>query len=259
LDPGIAESLLRGDRHQVAALDALDHLLTAAIAPARAYELVGEETAVAAFRQSRGALVQAPGRRRLLARLLTVKITAAFALTAVGGATIATAGGLTKLPGTSGFGPRPNVPATAPSPTPTRATPSPGAPASSARTPWAPPAPSAHPSPENLCRIFIADPRNKQTGNEIQGLDSEALAALIALAGGKVGEVWSYCSHLLNPADGGTAPARPQSTAGTGQPWNQYRNYNTTDPYDWRSYYPQSPQYPGQHQNGQAGTPDRRP
>jgi hypothetical protein len=251
LDRGTAESLLRGDRHHAAAPHALAHLLTAATAPARGYELVGEEAAVAAFRQFGRAPVHASGRRKLLTRLLTVKITAAFALTAVGGAALATAADLTKLPGTSGFGPRPAVPTAAPAPAPTPTPRSTGAPASSPRTPSAPPTPSARPSPENLCRILVADPRNKQAANEIQGLDSQALAALIALAGGKVAGVWSYCSRLLSPA--GAASNGPRSTGVPGQPWDQYRNF-TTGPYDWRSYYPQPPQDRGQNQNGQSGT-----
>jgi hypothetical protein len=147
--------------------------------------------------------VHASGKRKLLARLLAVKITAAFALTAVGGAALAAAGGLTRLPG--GSGPGPAAPTTAPSPAPTTApspaapptTPGAGAPASSPRTPPAP-APSAPASPEN--------------------------------------------------------PARPRPTAGTRQPWDHYRNDNTTGPDDSRSYQPQRPRYPGQNQNGQFGT-----
>jgi hypothetical protein len=79
MDPGAGEVLLRGELHHAAAPAVLVHLLRSATAAARAHELVGEETAVVAFRQSRRAPAYPAGRRALVARLLTVKVTAAFA------------------------------------------------------------------------------------------------------------------------------------------------------------------------------------
>jgi hypothetical protein len=265
LDRGTAEALLRGARQRAAAApDALVRLLSAATAPARPFELVDEETAVAAFRQSRRPRVHTSGRRALLARLLTVKVTAAFALTAVGGAAVATSGDLTKIPGTADLipgttdvAPHPAVPPVTSAPVPTAATPRTDLPASSPRPPSTRPAPSARPDPESLCRSLLADSRAR-------ALDSQALARLINLAGGQAAEVWAYCARMLSSAGGGKPPAWSQppagagrGTGGTGQPRDTYRTFST-DPYDWRSFHPRPqqerpPQHAVQTRNAQRG------
>ncbi|HEV7897756.1 MAG TPA: hypothetical protein VGP31_07945 [Planosporangium sp.] len=263
MDRDIAESLLRGDYHHARTPGALVHLLAAATAPARNSELAGEEPAVAAFRQPHRAPMHAPGRRTLLARLLTVKITAAFALTAAGGAALAAAGNLHKLPGASGFSPRPAAPTSAAPSTPAMTARSTGSPAVVAppRRPSPSPTESGHPPLDNLCRILVADARNKSTGVHM-GLDSSAFAALMAMAGGKA-SVWSYCIRLLTT----------DATAGPGAQYppygdpNRNRNYPTYPGYPgYPTYpgYPQPPQYPDQNQGGQNGqaapqTADRDP
>lgn len=196
LDAGAAESLLRGDLGHAGAPDVLVHLLTAATAPARPHELDGEEAAVAAFRAPAPTPVHPARRRALITRLLTVKVTAAFALTAAGGVALAAVDALPRIPGVSGLGPRSSGATSGAGLAP--GAPAPGAgrhPASPGTT--ATPLPSTHPSPENLCRLLLSDRRNGPVGGQRPGLDSRALAALIALAGGEPAKVWPYCSHLL--------------------------------------------------------------
>jgi hypothetical protein len=238
VDPDTAGSLLRGDRHHTTAPDTLVHLCAAATAPARVHELVGEETAVAAFRQSIRTPTHPPGRRTLLARLLAVKIAAALTLTTVGGAALAATNGLADFPGTSGFGPRAVAPTfiASPAPSATGVITRP-----SATTPRTPPAASADPSLEHLCRTFLTDAQNKQAESVQRILDSQTFTALIAAAGGRTG-VWPYCSRLLGKPAG--SAARPTPTAS--QESEQFRNHNYPS-------YPGYPQYPGQKQPEQSG------
>ncbi|MGC9671261.1 hypothetical protein ACNTMW_32540 [Planosporangium sp. 12N6] len=242
VDRGTAESLLHGDRCP-GAPEPLVHLLAAATAPGGRSELAGEEAAVAAFRQSHRPPVHAPGRRALLAGVLTVKLTAAFTLTAVGGAALA-AGGLHRLHGTSRFGARPAAPvATTPAPATTgRVTVVPTAPAPS-RSAQRPAVATSAPPVDNLCRILIADLRNRTAGTHV-GLDGSAFASLVAAAGSYAG-VWSYCSRLLTPAMPVPTPAAewwtPQRTR------SGYPSPDSGGPTPPGS----PPQYPDPHRYGQ--------
>ncbi|NJC70059.1 hypothetical protein HC031_10105 [Planosporangium thailandense] len=205
LDASAAESLLRGDLGHAGAPDVLVHLLTAATAPARPHELDGEEAALAAFR----APALAPGhpsrRRTLVTRLLTVKVTAAFALTAAGGVALAAVDALPRIPGVSSLGSRFGGRATSGAGLAPGATTS-GAGRQSASPRSTPtPLPSTHPSPENLCLLLLADRPTGPAGIGSSGLDSQALATLIALAGGDPAAVGPYCSRLLG------VPVRPAS------------------------------------------------
>ncbi|GII26085.1 hypothetical protein [Planosporangium mesophilum] len=216
VDRRAAESLARGD-HRADVPDALVRLLAAAAAPARDSELAGEEPAVVAFRRYHRPPMHAPGRRSLLARLLTVKITVAFALTAVGGgAALAAAGGFHRSLGTSGLSPRPAAPSAAPS-SPAA---SPRGTGSAAAAPKRPvPSPTlSRPPTASLCRILVADARNRSAGVHM-GLDSPAFAALVALAGDAAG-VWSFCSRLLTMAGVTAAPGTPYPAYG-----DRYHNY----------------------------------
>jgi hypothetical protein len=246
VDPDTAESLLRGDRRHATVPDALVHLRAAATAPARIHELAGEETAVAAFRQSIRTPAHPPGRRTLLAGLLAVKIAAALTLTTVGGAALAATSGLTDFPGTSGFGPRPTAPTSIASPAPSATGVITSPSATTPRTPPAPPAASGDPSLEHLCRTFLADAQNKQAESVQRILDSQTFTALIAAAGGRTG-VWPYCSRLLGKPAG--SAARPTPTAS--QESEQFRNHNYPS-YPGYPQYSGYPQYPGQKQPAQS-------
>lgn len=196
LDASAAESLLRGDLRHAGAPDVLLHLLTAATAPARPHELDGEEAAVAAFRRPDLTPVHPARRRALITRLLTVKVTAAFALTAAGGVALAAVDALPGIPGVSGLGPRSTGATSGSGLAPGAVAPGAGHRSASPRS-TSTPLPSALPSPENLCLLLLSDRRTGPAGAQSPGLDSRGLAALIALAGGEPAKVWPYCSRLL--------------------------------------------------------------
>jgi hypothetical protein len=190
MDRVTAERLLSGGPCHAAGTEPLVRLLAAAAAPARPHELAGEDAAVAAFRQ-RPASARKPGRRAMLAKLLTVKVTAAFAATAVGGVAVAAAaGGLPDLGGRSWISARPGpVPDRSPAtrPAPQRAG---GAAAS----------PSARPELVELCKKLASrkDPEKV--------VDTPPFAPLLTAAGGK-DRVAPYCDQLLRvPGVGDTAP-----------------------------------------------------
>jgi hypothetical protein len=167
-------------------------LLAAATAPARPHELAGEEAAVAAFRRPGPSPVRKPGRRAVLAKLLTVKVAAAFTISAAGGVALAAAAGtLPELPGTSGISARP-VPAAPPPAQPRTGRPD------------ALPAPPASPSLADLCREWAGDKHRK--------LDGATYAPLVTAAGGRE-KVHAYCARLLAKS-GPSASA----TAGPGTP-----------------------------------------
>jgi hypothetical protein len=238
VDRRAAESLARGDRGPDAP-DTLVHLLAAAAAPARDSELAGEESAVVAFRRRHRPPMHAPGRRSLLARLLTVKITAAFALTAAGGAAALAAGGFHRISGTSGFSPRPAATSAAPS-SPAA---SPRGTGSAAAVPrrTVPSPTRSQPPADSLCRVLVADARNRSAGVHM-GLDSSAFAALIALAGDAAG-VWPFCSRLLATAGVTAAPGMPYPSYG-----DRYRNYPGYPGYPGYPNHPYPP--PNDHDGG---------
>jgi len=166
-------------------------LLAAAAAPARPHELAGEEAALAAFRRPGPAPVRRSGRRALLAKLLTVKVAAAFAVSAAGGVAVAAAAGtLPDLPGRSGIIARPEPPAPPPvQPYPSR--------------PVSRPGPAASPTLTDLCRTWAADKRHR--------LDGKAYGPLVSAAGGRP-KVPAYCADLLAKAGASRMPtAKPDS------------------------------------------------
>jgi hypothetical protein len=134
-----------------------------------------------------------------------VKVTAAFAVTALGGVAVAAATGhLPEIPGTSGFGARSNAPA---SPAPPTAGERPGGPA----VPTVPPSTSPSPALVDLCRALIADvagkpPKDREKAKQ-QALDSPDFASLVTAAGGK-GKTMPYCVRLLQ-APGSPTPEPP--------------------------------------------------
>jgi hypothetical protein len=184
---GAADNGLSGADLSGAVLD----LLAAATAPAHPHELAGEDAALAAFRRPGRAPVRKPRRRALLAKLLTVKVAAAFAVSAAGGVAVAAAAGtLPDLPGRSGITARPEPPAPPP------AWPRASRPASR-------PGPAAPPSLTDLCRTWAADQRHR--------LDGKAYGPLVSAAGGRK-KVPAYCADLLAKAgrDGSPTPtAKP--------------------------------------------------
>jgi hypothetical protein len=225
------ESLLNGDVRQPIEREVLLRLLSAATAPARPHELAGEDAAVLAFRQPTTTPLRRPGRRALLTKLLTVKVAAAFAVTALGGATVAAAtGALPRIPGTAGFDARPTTPAPpAGSPhKPIGKGTGAGGPAAPATSPSA----STATSLTDLCRVFVTDveskpPKDKEKTKQ-QDLKDPIFAPLVTAAGG-VGKAMPYCVRLLQtPGVGDTAPPgvsptpRPDNgQGGNGQGGNQ--------------------------------------
>ncbi len=203
------ESLLNGDARQPIERDVLLRLLAAASAPARPHELAGEEAAVHAFRRRATTPARRPGRRAFLAKLLTVKVTAALAVTALGGATVAAAtGALPRIPGTAGFGARPATPA--PPPTHSRKPTNKGAGAGGPAVPASSPSTAASPSLADLCRAFVTDVDSKPPGDrekiKQQDLKNPIYAPLVVAAGG-TGKAMPYCVRLLKtPGVGDTAP-----------------------------------------------------
>jgi hypothetical protein len=211
------ESLLNGDARQPIERDVLLRLLAAAGAPARPHELAGEEAAVHAFRRRATTPLRRPGRRALLAKLLTVKVTAALAVTALGGATVAAAtGALPGIPGTAGFGARPTTPA--PPATPSRKPVNKGAGAGGPAAPVPSPSTSPSPSLADLCRAFVTDveskpPRDREKTRQ-QDLKNPIYAPLVVAAGGK-GKAMPYCVRLLKtPGVGDAAPPGVSPTSG---------------------------------------------
>jgi hypothetical protein len=203
------ESLLNGDVRQPIERDVLLRLLAAAGAPARPHELAGEEAAVLAFRRTATTPLRRPTRRALLAKLLTVKVAAALAVTALGGATVAAAtGALPNIPGTAGFGAGPTTPA--PPTTPSRKPTNKGTGAGGPAAPVSSPSTSPSASLADLCRAFVTDvdskaPRDREKTKQ-QDLTSPIYAPLVVAAGGN-GKAMPYCVRLLEtPGVGDTAP-----------------------------------------------------
>jgi hypothetical protein len=203
------ESLLNGDAREPVERDVLLRLLAAASAPGRPGELAGEEAAVHAFRRPDTTPLRRPGRRALLAKLLTVKVAAALAVTALGGATVAAATGtLPRIPGTAGFGAGPTAP-TSPA-TPPRKPVDKGAGAGGPAAPASSPSTSPSPSVADLCRAFVTDvdskpPKDREKTRQLD-LKNPIYAPLVVAAGGK-GRAMPYCVRLLKTPDvGDTAP-----------------------------------------------------
>ncbi len=215
MERGVVESLL-GEACSTAERDALMRLVAAAAGPAHPGELAGEDAAVAAFQRPGPASLHRPTRRALLTRLLTVKVTAAFAATALGGVAVAAAtGNLPEIPGTSGFGARPNAPT---SPAPPTAGEWPGGPA----VPAGPRSISPSSALVDLCRALVADvdgkpPKDREKAKQ-QALDSPDFASLVTAAGGK-GKTMPYCVRLLQTSDAGdAAPSADNSPNATKTP-----------------------------------------
>ena len=201
MDRNNAEWLPSSDaRHAADTSAPLAHLLALAAAPSQPHELVGEEAAVAAFRRSDPAPARGSGRRALLAKLLTVKVTAALAVTAVGGVAVAAAtGALPEVPVASGISPRATPPVAPPPPPATR--PAPGRPTHTASPSTTP----ATPSLADLCRAAAADPDLR--------LDNPIYAPLVAAAGGREKpKVRGFCAPLL-PEPTATSRERESDTS----------------------------------------------
>jgi hypothetical protein len=241
--------VLSGDAGQPGAREALIRLLAATTAPARPHELAGEDAAVAAFLRAGPAPARRTGRRALIAKLLTVKLAAAFAVTAAGGAALAAAaatGTLPEIPGTPGAGTRPYPPAVPAPPSSQAATRGPGILASpqapKAGQPSVPAAsPSASPDPSlvALCRALISDARGGSGGGKRKDdLSDPTFAPLVAPAGGKA-EVGPFCLRLLrehgvgDAAPPGASPTPSPAPGHQGQPGddnNQIRTNRSPDP-----------------------------
>jgi hypothetical protein len=229
------ESLLNGDVRQPIERDVLLRLLSAATAPARPHELAGEDAAVLAFRQPTTTPLRRPGRRAFLTKLLTVKVAAAFAVTALGGATVAAAtGALPRIPGTAGFDARPATPAPPAGTSHKPGDKGAGGPAAPTTAPSA----STATSLTDLCRVFVTDveskpPKDREKTKQ-QDLKDPIFAPLVTAAGGK-GKAMPYCERLLKtPGVGDTAPPgvsptpRPDNGQGQGQGGNQDQSTTKT-------------------------------
>lgn len=213
MDQETAERLLGGpDADPQHGPEALVRLLTAVRAAPRPTELVGEGAALRAFRLARtGALTvpAAPPRRRVLAGVLSAKVTlAGLLVTATGGVALAAVTGT--LPGP--FGGTDQVTAPPPSAS-TDARPAPtGGPDPSAATPGgAPGQPGASPALRQLCTVY-----REQTGEERRrALETSRFAELVTAAGDR-DRVDDYCDRLLDGRDesGGNPGTSPPGRSG---------------------------------------------
>jgi hypothetical protein len=216
------ESLLNGDARQPIERDVLLRLLAAATAPAHPHELAGEDAAVLAFRRPTTVPLRRPRRRTFLRKLLTVKVTAAFAVTALGGATGAAAtGALPNIPGTTGFGARTVTSAqpAKPSHRPAGKSAGAGGPAAPTASRSGAPAGSTSPSLPDLCRAFVDDvlskPAKEREKTRQQDLKNPIFAPLVAAAGGN-GRAMPYCERLLKTP--GVGDAAPPGVSPTSRP-----------------------------------------
>jgi hypothetical protein len=195
VDRETAEWLLAGTAGRPVEPDTrpLAHLLALAAAPARPHELAGEDAAVAAFHRPGSAPVRArPGRRALLAKLLTVKVAALIAASTLGGVAVAAAAGrLPELPGVAGIQAEDTPPAPPPAvpPPPTNT----GRPkVQPAPPPPSPTGPPGQPALVDLCRAAAAD--------HGATIDRPQFAPLVSAAGGpEKPRIRSYCTGLLRP------------------------------------------------------------
>jgi len=225
IDRGTAERLLDGDRgaHRDDTR-LLAAVLIAAAAPARPYELAGEEATLAAFRVGLRPGVAQPRRGTAggsVTKLFSVKAVAlaVATATAAGGVALATTGGLpTSLggkPATSTRGSQPGVrPATGPAGA-DRAAPQATTPAGVVPppqpTPSGPRGSAAAPDPAlvGLCRKYEAH----GGADKGKSLDSTAFTTLITKAGGRE-KVDAFCRHLL--ADPSAGKPKGNSTGQNG-------------------------------------------
>jgi hypothetical protein len=191
LDRATAEHLLDGaGTGATSGHEALGRLLAAAAAPPRDGELGGELAAMAAFRAARLTPVPEPRRpsmmKMAMAKLLTVKAAAVLAVTAAGGAALATTTGAVPNP----LSDKPNGAAVSAAPS------RPGGdhPPSAAAGPDGGGSPS--PSLHGLCRAYAA----KGGVERGRSLDSSAFRVLVGAAGGK-DRVEAYCARLLAEVD----------------------------------------------------------
>lgn len=210
-----AERLLDGARADPQdGLDTLARLLAATCAPASPGEFVGEEATLDAFRAMH--LGPVPQTRRssmletALAKLLTLKVAGAAAVTVAATGGVALAAGNGVLPN-----PLSSETATVQQST----SPAPGKPAAAGET--GKPAPSPSPNLVGLCRAYTAGAAASNPG---KAAENPAFTVLITAAGDKE-KVAAYCDALLGADKGGhTVPtARPtgrpdSSTAPAGKP-----------------------------------------
>lgn len=222
IDRDTAEQLLGGARTgAVPGDDALAGLLAAASAPVGDGELPGEQAAMAAFRSARLAQISTttstiaatagsagaatPRKRNMLtpAMLLSAKVAAAVAATALGG--VAVAAGTGHLPAALGGKPASSAPAaSASAPASGPGEPLPGVLAS----PEAVPAALAE-----LCRAYAADsaPGAREPA---EVLADRRFAPLVAAAG-RPADVPGYCAPVLGgQGETPTAPPTAQPTDG---------------------------------------------
>jgi hypothetical protein len=203
-----AARMLRGA--PVIVPDALAGLLAAAVAPPRDGELVGEQTATAAFLEAAHRdTVRKPRSpsmtKTTLAKLLTVKIAAAAAaIFTVGGVATAAVTGHLALP-SHGSSAAASMSSHAASASVTHG----GTPAS--RT-----ASSAHqgsPSPSlvGLCHAYIAGAGSDHG----KALQNPAFTALITAAGGRT-KVDAYCAALVKATHSGSSSTQSAGSPATG-------------------------------------------
>ncbi|MBV1854648.1 hypothetical protein [Catellatospora tritici] len=194
LNPDDTERLLGGEPS--AAHPRLHRVLSQAAAPGEASELAGLAMAMSAYRQSAAAT---RGRRRgTLRRAMLLKISAIFAVTAVGGVAFAASTGV--LPGPF-FRPSPPSPPTVASASAGGPS-APGAGGSPSASPSSSPValPSAAAKVHGQCRSYLSDP------NKAKATTNPAYAELLAAAGR---DPAGFCTELLAAQSGPGGGQRP--------------------------------------------------
>jgi hypothetical protein len=202
------------------AFDPVARLVAAARAPARRYELSGEEAAAFAFRSARVTGVgprprHAATRGRRWAGAVGVKVAAVVFAVAAGGVAVAAGTGVLPNPIINTSTPtdpgRPSWRSAAPSSSNAdRQTQMPGA-----GSPTGSPSPfgAEHAAPAGLCRAYQA------SGSEPgKSMDSAAFLALVAAAGGE-DRIEAYCLAVLlqtTPGPHGTDPSPADGGGGSG-------------------------------------------
>lgn len=242
MDPDTAERLLSGANVDPRdAPEALVRLLTATCAAPHPAELVGEQAAMAAFRAAQFDRTHEHRSRSMtetiLAKLLSLKVAAAVAVT------VAATGGMA-LAATNGVLPNPLRDATGAKPS-THTT---GGPSADATGRPANPHPQGSPSPSlvGLCRAYQAGVDD----NPGKALENPAFAVLITAAGGRE-KVDAFCERTVEAESdrrrtpgnaptgrpGGTPTTRPAGRP-TDRPTSQTVAKPTVDPTNRRTTAP---------------------